>query len=91
MNPTYEQTRASLILRLQDAEDMAAWDEFATIYGSVVFNVAIQGISNIQLHSCVDVIEEVNASSFSVDKLVGQAQSSGSGNARTSSLSCSID
>jgi DNA-directed RNA polymerase specialized sigma24 family protein len=40
MNPNHEQTRASLILRLQDAEDTAAWDEFATIYGPVVFNVA---------------------------------------------------
>ena len=41
MKPTHEPTRASLILRLQDAEDMAAWDEFASIYGPVVFNVAI--------------------------------------------------
>jgi RNA polymerase sigma-70 factor (ECF subfamily) len=40
MKPTHELTRASLILRLQDAEDMAAWDEFAKIYGPVVFNVA---------------------------------------------------
>jgi RNA polymerase sigma-70 factor (ECF subfamily) len=40
MKPTQEKTRASLILRLQDAEDMAAWDEFASIYGPVVFNVA---------------------------------------------------
>jgi RNA polymerase sigma-70 factor, ECF subfamily len=40
MNPTHERTRASLILRLQDAEDIAAWDEFAAIYGPVVFNVA---------------------------------------------------
>lgn len=40
MKPTQELTRASLILRLQDAEDMAAWDEFAAIYGPVVFNVA---------------------------------------------------
>ncbi len=40
MNPTHERTRASLILRLQDAEDMAAWDEFSAIYGPVVFNVA---------------------------------------------------
>jgi len=40
MKPTHELTRASLILRLQDAEDVAAWDEFATIYGPVVFNVA---------------------------------------------------
>ena len=40
MKPTHELTRASLILRLKDAEDMAAWDEFARIYGPVVFNVA---------------------------------------------------
>lgn len=40
MRPSYEPTRASLILRLQDAEDMAAWDEFAAIYAPVVFNVA---------------------------------------------------
>jgi RNA polymerase sigma-70 factor, ECF subfamily len=40
MSPNHERTRASLILRIQDAEDMAAWDEFAAIYGPVVFNVA---------------------------------------------------
>lgn len=40
MKPSHELTRASLILRLQDAEDMAAWEEFAAIYGPVVFNVA---------------------------------------------------
>lgn len=41
MKPAQELTRASLILRLQDAEDMAAWDEFAAIYAPVVFNVAM--------------------------------------------------
>ncbi len=40
MKPAHELTRASLILRLQDADDMAAWDEFAAIYAPVVFNVA---------------------------------------------------
>jgi RNA polymerase sigma-70 factor (ECF subfamily) len=40
MNPSQELTRASLILRLQDAEDMDAWDEFAAMYGPVIFNVA---------------------------------------------------
>lgn len=40
MKPTHELTRASLILRLQDAKDLAAWDEFVAIYGPVVFNVA---------------------------------------------------
>jgi RNA polymerase sigma-70 factor (ECF subfamily) len=40
MRPTEDPTRASLILRLQNAQDMTAWDEFASIYGPVVFNVA---------------------------------------------------
>jgi len=40
MNPNHEPTRASLILRLQDADDMAAWDEFAAMYSPVVYNVA---------------------------------------------------
>ncbi|HMO16109.1 MAG TPA: sigma-70 family RNA polymerase sigma factor [Pirellulaceae bacterium] len=40
MKPIYELTRASLILRLQDAEDRDAWEKFAMIYGPVVFNVA---------------------------------------------------
>ena len=34
------ETRASLILRLQNADDVAAWDEFVDLYGPVVFRVA---------------------------------------------------
>jgi RNA polymerase sigma-70 factor (ECF subfamily) len=34
------ETRASLILRLRNAEDKAAWEEFTEIYGPVVFRVA---------------------------------------------------
>lgn len=34
------ETRASLILRLQNADDVAAWDEFADLYGPVVFRAA---------------------------------------------------
>lgn len=34
------ETRASLILRLRNAEDVAAWEEFSEIYGPVVFRVA---------------------------------------------------
>lgn len=34
------ETRASLILRLQNADDLAAWDEFSELYGPVVFRVA---------------------------------------------------
>lgn len=40
MKPIHELTRASLILRLQDAQDMAAWDEFTEVYAPVIFNVA---------------------------------------------------
>jgi RNA polymerase sigma-70 factor (ECF subfamily) len=41
MNNTHAATRASLILRLQNAEDVAAWDEFAAVYGPVIYRVAI--------------------------------------------------
>lgn len=34
-------TRASLILRLQNADDVAAWDEFAGIYAPVIFRVTV--------------------------------------------------
>ena len=40
MNPSPPETRASLILRLRNAEDAAAWEEFTEIYGPVVFRVA---------------------------------------------------
>ena len=40
MNHAHAATRASLILRLKDAEDVAAWDEFAAIYAPVIFRVA---------------------------------------------------
>lgn len=34
------ETRASLILRLQNADDVAAWNEFVGLYAPVVFRVA---------------------------------------------------
>lgn len=40
MLPSPPETRASLILRLHDAADVAAWDEFVAIYGPVVFRMA---------------------------------------------------
>lgn len=57
MKPTPERTRASLILRLQDAEDLAAWDEFATIYGPVIFNVATS--RGFQAADAEDLVQEV--------------------------------
>lgn len=35
-----QETRASLILRLQNEADVAAWDEFVGIYGPVIFRAA---------------------------------------------------
>lgn len=57
MKSTDERTRASLILRLQDAEDMAAWDEFAAIYGPVVYNVATS--RGCQAADAEDLVQEV--------------------------------
>ena len=34
------ETHASLILRLPDAADVLAWDEFAAIYGPLVYRLA---------------------------------------------------
>lgn len=34
--------RASLILRLPDAADAAAWDELVAIYGPLVFRLALR-------------------------------------------------
>jgi RNA polymerase sigma-70 factor (ECF subfamily) len=57
MKPTHELTRASLILRIQDAEDKAAWDEFATIYGPVVFSVAMS--RGFQAADAENLVQEV--------------------------------
>lgn len=40
MSRNLSETRASLILRLQNTDDVAAWHEFVELYGSVVFRVA---------------------------------------------------
>ncbi|MCA9030287.1 MAG: sigma-70 family RNA polymerase sigma factor [Planctomycetaceae bacterium] len=40
MSPSLPDTRASLLLRLPNAEDMAAWDEFVSVYGPAVIRLA---------------------------------------------------
>ena len=40
MIPSHPETRASLILRLRNAEDVAAWDEFVGIYTPIISRVA---------------------------------------------------
>ena len=52
-------TRASLILRLQDAADVAAWDEFTAIYAPVVFRLAKK--HGLQSADADDLVQEVLA------------------------------
>lgn len=42
MLPSPPETRASLIVRLRDVADVAAWDEFVAIYGPLVYRLAIR-------------------------------------------------
>jgi RNA polymerase sigma-70 factor (ECF subfamily) len=57
MIPSPPETRASLILRLPDAADVAAWDELVSIYGPLVHRLAIcQGL---QLADADDLVQEV--------------------------------
>lgn len=51
------ETRASLILRLQDAADVAAWDEFAAIYAPVVYRSARRlGLQSADADDCVQEV-----------------------------------
>lgn len=59
MNPSPPETRASLILRLRDAADVAAWDEVAAIYGPLVFRLAVR--QGLQAADADDVVQEVFA------------------------------
>ena len=51
------ETRASLILRLQNADDVAAWEEFAQFYGPVISRVAQQ--RGFQTADAENLIQEV--------------------------------
>lgn len=53
-------TRASLILRLKDTDDVAAWDEFAAIYSPAIYRVAIR--KGMQPADAENVVQEVLAS-----------------------------
>ncbi|MCA9047503.1 MAG: sigma-70 family RNA polymerase sigma factor [Planctomycetaceae bacterium] len=57
MLPNPPETRASLILRLQDAADVAAWDEFSAVYGPLVFRMAQR--QGLQPADADDVVQEV--------------------------------
>lgn len=57
MTASPPETRASLILRLQDAADIVAWDEFAEIYAPVVYRSARR--LGLQPADADDVVQEV--------------------------------
>jgi RNA polymerase sigma-70 factor (ECF subfamily) len=51
------ETRASLILRLPDAADVLAWDEFAAVYGPLVYRLARR--QGLQPADADDLVQEV--------------------------------
>ncbi len=57
MPPSSPETRASLILRLPNAADVAAWDEFVLVYGPLVFRVARR--QGLQPTDADDLVQEV--------------------------------
>lgn len=59
MIPSPPETRASLILRLPDAADVAAWDEFVSIYGPLVYRMAQR--KGLQPADADDLVQEVFA------------------------------
>ncbi len=57
MLPSPPETRASLILRLPDPADVAAWDELVCIYGPLVFRLARR--QGLQAADADDLVQEV--------------------------------
>ncbi|MEM6473225.1 MAG: sigma-70 family RNA polymerase sigma factor [Planctomycetota bacterium] len=50
-------TRASLLIRLRDSADTDAWNEFAEIYGPMIFGFARRG--GMQESDAADLVQEV--------------------------------
>lgn len=57
MIPSPPETRASLILRLPDAADVAAWDEVVAIYGPLVYRMGQR--QGLQSADADDLVQEV--------------------------------
>ncbi|MEM7560092.1 MAG: RNA polymerase sigma factor [Planctomycetota bacterium] len=57
MTSSAERTRASLLLRLQDAKDLAAWEEFVSLYSPVVRRTAIK--RGLQAADADNIVQEV--------------------------------
>jgi RNA polymerase sigma-70 factor, ECF subfamily len=60
MSHNLPETRASLILRLQDAADIVAWDEFAEVYSPVIYRTARR--MGLQSADADEVVQEVLSS-----------------------------
>jgi RNA polymerase sigma-70 factor (ECF subfamily) len=72
MIPSPPETRASLILRLRDAADVAAWDEVVAVYGPLVFRMAQK--QGLQPTDAEDAVQEVFAAvARSVDQWTQQS------------------
>ena len=57
MNPAINETRNSLLLRLPNQQDIAAWDQFVAIYQPLVFRLArAKGFQEAVAH---DIVQEV--------------------------------
>jgi RNA polymerase sigma-70 factor (ECF subfamily) len=50
-------TRSSLLIRLKDADDIAAWEEFSQLYGQVIYRVALT--AGFQAVDAEDLVQEV--------------------------------
>lgn len=57
MHLSPHETRASLILRLQDAHDVEAWGEFVELYSPVVFRAAVA--RGLQVADADNIVQEV--------------------------------
>lgn len=57
MIPSPPDTRASLILRLPDAANVKAWDDFVSLYGPAVFRLAKQ--RGLQAVDAEDLVQDV--------------------------------
>jgi RNA polymerase sigma-70 factor (ECF subfamily) len=57
MPPSPPETRASLILRLRNPADVAAWDEVVSVYGPLVFRMARR--RGLQPADADDLVQEV--------------------------------
>lgn len=67
MTPGPPDTRASLILRLPNAEDVRAWDEIVGLYGPLVYRLARR--RGLQPADAEDLVQEVLAA---VSRSIGQ-------------------